>query len=492
LILFTLLSHQWKSFWRSRNAGKGLAVQIFLGFIILYLLAVAVSVGFYLKKLLAKTFPDQDLIKVFCGFLLYYFAFDILLRFLLQDLPTLSIQPYLVQNIRRRKLIRFLNIRSLFTFFNLLPLLLFAPFSVMEIGPLYGYGVAAGFVSSLFFLTIFNHFLILYIKRKTFLNSWWMLGFFVVVAILGGCDYFKIFSLRHVSGLLFTPLLRMPWLALVTPVMAVAAYWNNYAFLYRNLYLEDIERKNKRKEGAQYAFLNRFGTIGELIALELKLMLRNKRPRTILLLSGAFVLYGFIFYKPQYLDKNKLGSIMMGALFVTGIFISNYGQFLFAWQSSHFDGLMAARLSVRTYIKSKFVLFTSVCTLLLFLSTFYGLISWKILVIQLAAYFYNIGLHSVIAVFFATRSAKPIDITRKAAFNYQGLGTAQWLYTLFVFLIPLGIYLPFSILAGPWWGVLALGLMGLISLLLQDWWIDWLTRQFIRRKYQVLEGFREK
>ena len=492
MILFTLLSHQWKSFWRSRSAGKSLAVQIFLGFIFLYLLMVAISVGFYLKKLLSKAFPDQDLVKVFCSFLLYYFAVDILIRFLLQDLPTLSIQPYLVQNIRRRQLIRFLNVRSLFTFFNLMPLFLFGPFSIMEIGPLYGYGVAAGFVGSLFLLTIFNHFLILYIKRKTFLNSWWLLGFFIMVATLGLCDYFSIFSFRHVSEFLFTPLLRAPWLVGVALVIAVAAYANNYSFLYHNLYLEDIAKKDKRKEGTEYTFLNRFGTIGELIALELKLMLRNKRPRTILLLSGVFVLYGFVFYKPEYLNKDMLGMLLFGGLFVTGIFISNYGQFLFAWQSSHFDGLMAARLSIRTYIKSKFVLFTSVCSVLLFLTSFYGLISWKILVIQLAAYFYNIGLHSVIVVYFATRAYKPIDITRKAAFNYQGLGTAQWLYTLFVFLIPLAIYLPVSFLAGPWWAILALGGTGLISLLLQDWWIDWLTGQFVKKKYQILEGFREK
>src|SRR5271170_1571788 len=133
-MLLTVLSHQWKSFWRSRSAGKGLAVQLFLGFLILYLLAVAVSLGFYLNSFIQKVFPGQDVILVFCGFILYYFFIDILLRFLLQDLPTLTIQPYLVQNIRRSQLIRFLNTRSLFNFFNLLPLLLFVPFTVVVIG----------------------------------------------------------------------------------------------------------------------------------------------------------------------------------------------------------------------------------------------------------------------------------------------------------------------------------------------------------------------
>jgi Family of unknown function (DUF5687) len=492
LILLTLLNHQWKSFWRSRSAGKSVAVQILLGFIILYILSVVIGIGFYLKQLLTKTFPDQDVIKVFCGFLLYFFLVDILIRFMLQELPAMTIQPYLIQNIRRRQLIRFLNIRSLFTVINLFPILLFYPFTISAIGPLYGTGVMIGFLVALFFLTLFNHFLILYIKRRTIISAWWMAGFFATAALLGLCDYWKILSFHRLSQLLFMPLLRTPWLALLAVGMAVTAFANNYSFLFRNLYLDEVSDKNKRKESTDYAFLNRFGVIGELIALDMKLILRNKRPRSVVMLSGVFLFYGFILYKPEYIAKGMVGFLLLGGILITGIFISNYGQFLFAWQSSHFDGLMADRLSLRTYIKSKFMLFTAVCTVLLILSTLYGLMSWKIVVVQIAAYFYNVGVHTVMAVFFATRSYKPIDIDKKAAFNYQGLGASQWIYSLFVFLIPMAIYLPVSLLAGPWWGILTLGLVGLISLLLQEWWIDWLTGQFKKQKYLILDGFREK
>src|SRR5450631_1976915 len=100
--------------------------------------------------------------------------------------------------------------------------------------------------------------------------------------------------------------------------------------------------------------------------------------------SAIFLFYGFILYKPEFISKGLLGPLVMGGLFMTGLFIVNYGQFLFAWQSSHFDGLMASHLSVRTYIKSKFVLFTAVCTILLLLTSFYGLLSWKIIFVQLA------------------------------------------------------------------------------------------------------------
>ena len=184
--------------------------------------------------------------------------------------------------------------------------------------------------------------------------------------------------------------------------------------------------------------------------------------------------------------------LLFGAIFITGLSISNYGQFLFAWQSSHFDGLMAGNLNIKAYIKSKFLLFTSVCTVVLLITSFYGLIDWRILLIQLAAYFYNVGIHTVLAIYQATYSYKGIDISKKSAFNFQGIGAAQWIYSFIVFLIPVLIYLPFSLFLNPWAGIVALGIIGLVSLLLQDWWVDLLSKEFMKRKYRILEGFREK
>ena len=230
---------------------------------------------------------------------------------------------------------------------------------------------------------------------------------------------------------------------------------------------------------------------GELIGLDIKLILRNKRPRSIGMLTVIFLFYGFLFYKPEFIAGEKWGFLLFGAVFITGLFIINYGQFLFAWQSAHFDGLMAGNLAIKTYIKSKFVLFTAVCTVTLLLTSLYGLLSWKILVLQLAAYLYNVGIHTVITVYFATRSYKAIDISRGSAFNYQGMGAEKWIYSIVVFLLPMAIYWPFSFI-NAWAGVIALGVLGLISFLLQDWWIDILTKEFFKRKYNILTGFREK
>jgi hypothetical protein len=491
-MILTLLSHQWKAFWRSRSAGKNLAAQIFIGFIILYLLACAIVLGFSFRYLLPELYPGQNVIRVFCGLILYYFLADILMRFLVQELPVLSVQPYLAQNIRRRQLVRFLNVRSIFHFLNLLPVFIFVPFVVTVIGPAYGGLVTFCFVISILAAIFFNHFLVLYVKRKTIINSWWLVGFLGAVGILIALDHFHIFSFTALSTALFTTLLKYPILSLGFLALCICSFVNNSLFLRRNLYFEEISRRGRQRQSAEYAWLQQWGLAGELVGLNLRLILRNKRARSVALLSVVFLLYGFIFYKPQNLNSAHSPMTLFAALFVTGIFVINYGQFLFAWHSSYFDGLMSLPVSLLTFIRAQFLMFIAVSTISFVISSLYGLISWKIIPFQLAAYLYNIGINSVVVVYFATRSYKAVDLSKSASFNYQGTGMAQWLNGLVVLLFPLLLYVGLSYLFNEWVGIATLGALGLVSLLLQNWWIGILTGQLRLRKHLILSGFREK
>lgn len=492
MMILTLLSHQWKAFWRSRSAGKNLAAQIFIGFIVVYLLGCAFFLGLSFRYFLPNLFPGQDIINTFCGLILYYFLVDILMRFLIQELPVLSVQPYLGQNIRRDQLVRFLNVRSLFHFLNLLPLFIFIPFIVTAIGAAHGTLVAACFTISILAFTLFNHFLILYVKRKTIINSWWLVGFLGAIGILVALDYFHILSFRSLSTFLFTWLIRSPWLSIVFVALSVASFTNNSRFLRHNLYFEEIARRSRQRQSTEYTWLEQWGLTGELVALNLRLVLRNKRAKSVVLMSFVILLYGFIFYKPEYMKPGLSYMLMMGALFITGIFIMNYGQFLFAWHSSYFDGLMSLPIDIRTLIRSQFVLFIAVSSFAFVISSFYGLVSWTIIPLQLAAYLYNIGINSVIVIYFATRSYKAIDLSKSATFNYQGTGMAQWLNIIVVLLTPLLLYAALNWLFNQWVAMIVLGSLGLVSLLLQNWWITVLTGQFLLRKHTILAGFREK
>ncbi|PST84009.1 hypothetical protein C7T94_04530 [Pedobacter yulinensis] len=490
-MLTTFLTHQWKSFWRSRNRGGSIAAQVVLGFFMLYFMLLAVAVGLWMPEFIAKFFPGQDIFIVFTGLLLYSFVLDFAARLQLQDLPTLSVVPYLHLNIRKQQIVNFLNIRALFSPFNLYPFLLFAPFTLYRISQTHGTAAGVMMFAAVISLSLFNNYLVLYIKRKSIGNAFIAIGVVVLLAVFGLLEYLKIISILDLSSRIFMPVIKQPLLALVFPVMAVIIFLINSRYLMSNLYAEELGAKEEKKASTDYAFLNRFGRVGELAALELKLILRHKRSKNSLTMGVLFLFYGFLFYKKEHLANDSFGMMLFAAVFMTGISIITYGQFMYAWQSAHFDGLLANKIDFRNFIKAKFLLFTIASTLVTLLSSFYGFLSWKLLLLHLAAYLYNVGFGVFIVLYFANLNYKRLDLTKGASFNWQGVGATQWILGLPFLLLPLAIYMPFGIAGKPYIGLLALAAFGLITLLMRPFWINFLTKKFEKQRYKIAEGFRE-
>lgn len=485
------LSHQWKDFWRSRNRGGSIAAQILLGLFVLYFLALAVAAGVGMPFLLPKIFPNQEIMKSFNGLILYYFAIDFLMRLQLQELPTLSIIPYLHLRIPKSKIINFLNIKALFSGFNLMPLFIFLPFCFMKIVGLHGFFTALMYIVAIFSITLFNNYLILYVKRKSINNVMYTIAGLVIIATFAALEYYKVISIMAASNFVFKFVSLYPYLAIIFAVISYAIFKINANYLAINLYVEELSKKQEKKASTDYAFLNRFGKVGELAALELKLILRHKRSRTTVFMGFLFLFYGFIFYKEKALDRDAFSMMIFGAIFLTGFSILGYGQFMFAWQSSHFDGLLTNKINFRDFIKAKFLLFNIACTATSILASIYFFLSPKLILLHIAAYLYNIGFSTVLVLFMATFNYKRIDITKSATFNYQGVGASQWLLTIPFMLVPYLFYLPFGYWDKPYWGLIAIAIFGLAMLLTRAFWIDFIVNRFEKQRYKIAEGFRE-
>ena len=138
------------------------------------------------------------------------------------------------------------------------------------------------------------------------------------------------------------------------------------------------------------------------------------------------------------------------------------------------------------------MLLTAFSSISLLLSLFYGFMSWKIVPVLFAAWLFNIGIHCILTAFIGTRNYKAMDLSKGSSFNFQATGTAQWLYSLIILVIGTLLYLPFAILINSWAGIAAIGILGLISLMMREWWINQIVIQFQKQKYKMLEGFREK
>ncbi|WP_443944972.1 DUF5687 family protein [Pedobacter sp. AW1-32] len=490
-MLKIFLSHQWRSFWRSRNRGSSIAGQIVLGFFMLYFFALALLAGFGMSYILKEIFPKQTPIQSFNGIILYYFALDFIMRLQLQELPTLSIVPYLHLKISRNQIIKFLNVKALFSAFNLWPFFIFLPFIFIKIFPQFGAFTGLMYIVSIFSLSIFCNYLALYIKRKSITNVWYTITGLAIFGLFAALEYFKIISVMAGSNAVFSQIAAHPYLGFAFTLAAAIIFFINANFLRKNLYTEELGSKSETKASTDYAFLNRFGRVGELAALELKLILRHKRPRSSVIMGFLFLFYGFLFYKQKALLADAFGQMMFGAIFMTGISVIIYGQFMFAWQSAHFDGILANKINAKEFIKAKFLLFTISCTIITLLASFYGFLSPKLLLLHLAAYLYNIGFGTVVVLYLATLNYKRLDISKAASFNYQGTGATQWLLMFPYALTPILLYVPFGMMDKPYLGLAIVSVFGLIMLLMRNFWVNYITKRFELQRYKIAEGFRE-
>jgi len=485
-MILTLLLHQWKAFWRSRGAGKALIFRLLVGFVLLYFLATGLALGLYMPEILLHFFPGQDLVTVFCSLLLYYFSIDLVVRFLFQDLPVLATRPYLLQNISRRRLVSFVDIRSLFHFLNLLPVLIFFPFIVAVIRTDFGNIPAVALTGSVTLLILLNHFLILYIKRRSVFNPWWLVAFVAVTILL------FLLPLRTVSSVGFFHTLHHPWLALVFIFPPALVYLVNRRFLHNNLYFEELSGHDSYKQSAEYNWLRRWGVTGELIGLEYRLILRNRKPRIYLLFSLATLAYCAVFSRPNGGHPVSAGMLFFFCITANGALLIRYGGQAFAWQSSHFDGLHTSNIQTRDYIRSKFYVFTIIATLTYIISLLYGLLDLRALPMLTAAWLYNVGCNIPVAAWCATFDYQPIDLGKGVGFNYGGTTAAHGWYITLISLPPFLIYLAFSWLFQPWAGITAVGAAGGLCLLFRRWFIHLVTQEFFQRKYLILQAFREK
>ena len=490
-MLSIFLKHQWTGFWRSRGKTGTIAAQLIIGFVVLYIIGVAILVGYSMGEIIEKLMPGKEVILVFNGMILYYFALDLLIRLQMQDLPTLAVVPYLHLNIPKRKIVNFLHIRALFSAFNILPLLIFFPFCILSIGLEYGLFVAMMYLLSIFSLMIFNNYAALYFKRLTAANLRMVIPGLALLTAIGLLEYFNVFSIAAISNTLFHRLTLYPFIGFIFPVFALVMFLINDRFLRNNLYTEELTSGEEKKTGSDYAFLDRFGEAGILAGLEIKLILRNKRPRATVMKGLLFLCYGFLFYKQELIAENHFAKMLFPAIFMTGNMILLYGQFMFSWQSAEFDGLLANNVNIRAFFKAKLLLLTLGSTLLTIVISFYAFLSWKILAMQFAVYLYNIGIGSTIVLYFATMNYKSIDLTKGASWNWQGVGATTMIMALPLILIPYLIYIPLSLI-GPFWGLAGLAGTGLCGYFLRHFFTGLLIQEFNRKKYKIAAGFRER
>jgi len=485
-----LFSLAWRETVRSAYWGKSIATNIGLGFLAIYFSASFLILGFAIPKILTRDFPNVDPVSKFNSILLAYFAIDLIIRQLMQKLPTVSFKPLLVLNIRRPSIANYLMVRSLFNFFNVLPLFFLIPITFSLVGAANSGLTTLSWFSAIVILIFSNHFLAIYLKWRFNEAEY---GFFILLAALAGLfaiSHFGIIDLSGALGKLLDLILIYPALTILLILFPVMFYWLNVRFLLSRMFLNILSGKQKEEKIRDYSWLNKLGETGRFIALELRLIWRNKRPRSTTILTVVFLSYGFLIYQPKPGQELPEFIFILGGIMLVGLFSISYGQFFPAWHSNYFSMLMCQRLKMKQFLQSFYMLVTVVSVACYFITLPYALMCPKIIYTHLAMLLYNLGINIPIIFFIGQYSKKRLDLNQSSVMNYQGVSASQWLGALPLMLGPIGLFYLFNLAFGAIGGYIGLGIIGLTGILFHSVIIDYFSKQYLKQKHQLIKNYK--
>ncbi len=409
----------WRELTRSAYFGKNMAAKGVLIFLALYFSLVAVVMGFNLSMVLSENFPEQSQISAFNSLVLIYVGIDLVLRIMVQNLPTFGFQPFLIFPVKRSRIARYMLNKSILHFFNFLPLFLLLPFTFKSaVNEIEGIQLAA-WLSVLIFMIFTNHFLAMYLKWRTNEDDRLFYGFLALAAAVFAIDFFGVFDLTGNFGSLIDAVIQNPAAVVIFPALMIGFYFLNQKYILDRFYLDELTKKKKQGSTHDFSWLSRVGEYGKMLSLEVKMIMRNKRPRTSAVMSVLFILYGLIIYQ-DYNEEFPEAMIVFGGMFMTGIFSMTYGQFFPAWHSRYYPFLMAQNVKMKQVLQSAFFLMAATNLVFYLLSLGYMFITPKVLYIHLAVMLYNVGVNSVVIFALGLNSRKSIDLDSRAMFNYQG------------------------------------------------------------------------
>lgn len=486
-----LIIHQWKSTFRSPNLSRDTRSNIFIGILIFIMILNFFFLGLFMNDLLLEIFPGKDPVTVFNGYIFYYLLLDLFLRLMLQAVPGMSIQPYLHLNLPRATLSHYLLLKTLGSVFNYLPFAIIIPFALRNAGTPSSFYCWMAWIFGIYLFLLFNAYLAVFVKRRALDRPSLEIGLGVVILTLGLLEYYGVYSITGFSASLFTGLAGNPLFLILPAMILVVMYGINFFWLRGALTIEQIERNSSREKTSLkgFDFLDKWGTFGMYLQLELKLIYRNKRLKQAIPGSLAMLLLGFIIYGYEEYQGMTFFLIYMGILFI-GMFMIYYGQFVLAWESPYFDKILTENIDFPQYIKAKYRIMQGSCLVFYLLLLPYSIYGEMIFYVNSAVFLFNIGINAPYLIWTGTSNRERLDLDA-SYFTWQGKKGRQIGIAFLLILFPLIVYLPVKFFVNEPAGLMAIAIAGVVGLLYSKTLLKSITKKVLRHKYEMAEGFRQ-
>lgn len=482
------ISLEWKQFMRSPNLAENTGISIVLIFFALVYAAWFIALSFGLYSFLKEYFPDLDPFSAANRFVLYWLSFDLAVRYFFQKLPNLGIASLLVLNIRKSRIIHYVLGRSFFSFLNLIAAFASIPFALTLLAKGYESIQIVTWLIFLLLITMTVNCLHVILTSKEGVGKEYVaVAFFSVLSLISALDYFQVFSLGTILGGGIDFLSSHPyWLSIPACVFAVI-YFLAYKTLRTHFYLDAVlQVKHKNRKTKNLSWMEQFGSLAPLLKMDLRMIWRNKRTKGLLLSAVFVLLYGLIFYQK---DKDPNTFSMFIGLFMTGLFIYNFGMYIPGWDGSYYRFLMSRNIEMRTYLRSKYWLLVSSGIIAFVFTIPYLYFGWEVVLIHFTGFIYNIGIVTLFMLYYGSNKKKAMDLNSSATFNYQGVSGRDMLIMLPVFVVPMIVFGILKYISGLYVAVAFFCFIGILGLVLREKILTKIAKRYQRNKYRMLTGF---
>ena len=469
---------------------KNRFMKFLMWFMIIYYAAILLFMGAILPMAMKGTYPGVAAFHVLDGNLMWLLLVDFWIRFILQETPAQQVRRYSLLPIRRQFLMNMHLLRMGFSSGNLFWGFMLVPFGAICVLPLLGWSGFIMWLLGWWLLCIADGFCYLFCRALCMKNILWVL---LPLAVHGGLVALMLMPDKNPLDMPCTQLLYgfaqgNIFLFIAMFLVIALLYVANYKLQMRMVNLE-VARKEEveMKSTTQMNFLNRWGTLGEYLKMEVKLRLRNSQVRMQFLI-GIFLIV--MFSAIQYFSDVYSGAFMTSFICLYDYIILGMMTLItvMCYEGNYIDGLMARRESIFALLRAKYY-FNTALLLIPLLIVMPLIVTGRVsLWMNLGYMFMTAGVLYPLIFQMAVYNRSTLPLNQKLL-GKQG-NAMQQIISIVILFLPILLEKACVLLMGDVWGYVMLMAVGTVGICTHKLWLRNIYTRLMVRRYINLDGFR--
>ena len=464
-----------------------------MGFTAALWLVYLVMFGVLFIPLFREIYPSMEPYHIFNKGIVYLLIADFLMRFTMTKLPVQEIKPFVLLPVGKNRVLRSYLLMNGLSGYNLIWMFMLVPFGFGTLFKYFSFVGVLGFLVGYWLLMVMNNYW--YVACRTLMNQH-ILYIFVPIAVYAlllvgmlvpDTNYIGNFCMELGEGFF-----QWEWQAYLGVIAAIALMFSlchdiQKRVVYKELSKTEVVKKLKKVQ--DYKFLDRFGEVGEYMRLEIKMLTRNKVPRTQFYMGlGIMLFFSIVLAFTDVYDGDFMRYFITVYNFdVLGVMVLSQTM---SYEGNYLDGLMSRKESILNLLRAKYYV---QCALLFvpFIIMILPITEGKIsLLSALACFFLTSGFSFWTLMQLAVYNKLTLNLNTKLTGKNSGGNFFQTMIIMAGFLGPVIIIQPLLTLLNETTALLIILCIGLAFTLTHPLWLRNIYKRFMKRRYENMEGFR--